>query len=138
MSFRKVGAVILLVNNMDNSIRFYRDTLELKIKNQSPDWVEFQNEGQSAVLALHPARIKKKGSSNMLVGFNVSNLESVCKKLEDKHVKFYKKITQESFGKHAIIEDPEGHLISIAEIPPKDELGQIPYYHGFAPVEGLM
>ena len=136
--FKRLGAAILLVEDLEKSIVFYRDILELKIKNQSPDWVEFQNEPQGAVLALHPARIKQKGFSNILVGFNVSNLESVCKKLEEKGVKFHKRITEESFGKHAIIEDPEGHLISIAEIPPKDELGQIPYYHGFAPVEGLM
>ena len=136
--FKRLGAAILLVEDLEKSIDFYRDILELKIKNQSPDWVEFQNEAQGAVLALHPTRIKQKGFSNMLVGFNVSNLQSVCKKLEEKGVKFHKRITEESFGKHAIIEDPEGHLISIVEIPPKDELGQIPYYHGFAPVEGLM
>ena len=136
--FKRLGAAILLVEDLEKSIDFYRDILELKIKNQSPDWVEFQNEAQGAVLALHPARIKQKGFSNMLVGFNVSDLQSVCKKLEEKGVKFHKRITEESFGKHAIIEDPEGHLISIVEIPPKDELGQIPYYHGFAPVEGLM
>ena len=135
--FKRLGAAIILVEDLEKSIVFYRDILELKIKNQSPDWVEFQNEVQGAVLALHPARIKQKGFSNILVGFNVSNLESVCKKLEEKGVKFHKRITEESFGKHAIIEDPEGHLISIVEIPPKDELGQVPYYHGFAPVEGL-
>jgi catechol-2,3-dioxygenase len=77
--FKRLGAAILLVEDLQKCMSFYRDTLELKIKNQSPDWVEFQNESQSAVLALHPVRIKKKGSSNMLVGFNVSNLESVCK-----------------------------------------------------------
>lgn len=135
--FKRLGAAILLVEDLEKSINFYRDILELKIKNQSSDWVEFQNEARGAVLALHPARIKQKGFSNMLVGFNVNNLESVCKKLEGKGVKFHKRITEESFGKHAIIEDPEGHLISVVEIPPKDELGQIPYYHGFAPVEGL-
>ena len=73
----------------------------------------------------------------MLIGFIVNDIENVCKQLEEKSVRFYKKLTVESFGKHAIIEDPDGHLISIAEIPAKDELGQIPYYHGFAPVEGL-
>ena len=39
--------------------------------------------------------------------------------------------------KACIIENPDGHLISIAEIPAKDQLKQIPYYHGFVPVEGL-
>jgi lactoylglutathione lyase len=135
--FKRVGAAILLIENMEKSVTFYRDILGMKIKDESPDWVEFVNESGRAVLALHPKRTKSSGSPNMLVGFNVNDIENVCKQLEEKSVKFYKTLTEESFGKHAIIEDPDGHLISIAEIPAKDELGQIPYYHGFAPVEGL-
>ncbi len=135
--FKRVGAVILLIDNMEKSVTFYRDILGMKIKQEFPDWVEFVNEGGSAVLALHPKRTKYSGSPNMLVGFKVNDIENVCKELGKKDVKFYKKLTDESFGKHAIIEDPDGHLISIAEIPAKDELKQIPYYHGFAPAEGL-
>jgi len=136
--FKRVGAAILLIENMEKSVTFYRNILGMKIKHESPDWVEFVNESGRAVLALHPKRTKSSGGSpNMLVGFNVNDIENVCKQLEEKSVKFYKKLTEESFGKHAIIEDPDGHLISIADIPPKEELGQIPYYHGFAPVEGL-
>ena len=70
----------------------------------------------------------------MLVGFNISDIESVCSDLKKKKVKFYKKLTEEHFGKHAIIQDPDGHLISLAEIAPHDEFMQSPYYHGFAPV----
>ena len=40
--------------------------------------------------------------------------------LENKKVKFYKKQTEEVFGKHAIIEDPDGHLISLVELSSKD------------------
>ena len=72
-------------------------------------------------------------SGNILIGFNVSDLESVCNDLKKKNVKFYKDLKNESFGKHAIIEDPEGNLISLAEMAPKEEFMQIPYYHGFAP-----
>ncbi len=135
--FKRVGAAILLVENMEKSVAFYRDTLGMKIKQELPDWTEFVIESQSAVLALHSMRRKSTGFPNMLVGFNVNDIEYVCKELERKNVKFYKKLTNEPFGKHAIIEDPDGHLISIAEIPAKDELRQIPYYQGFAPVEGL-
>ena len=46
----------------------------------------------------------------MLIGFNVSELETVCRNLEKKKVKFHKKMTNEVFGKHAIIEDPDGHF----------------------------
>jgi lactoylglutathione lyase len=54
-----------------------------------------------------------------LVGFMVSNLETVAKKLKDKKVEFFKEPKEESFGKHAILADPDGHLISIAEISSK-------------------
>ncbi|MGB6531077.1 MAG: VOC family protein [Candidatus Nitrosopolaris sp.] len=67
------------------------------------------------------------------MGFNVNDLETVCSEFEKKNVKFHKKMTNEVFEKHAIIEDPDGHLISLAEMVPKEEFKQIPYYHGFVP-----
>ena len=48
-----------------------------------------------------------------------SDFESTAKILKDKDVKFFKELKNESFGKHAIIEDPDGYLISIAEIKSK-------------------
>ena len=118
MTFNKIGAIILLVSDMDKSIKFYRDVLELPVKNTSPEWVEFFSSG--TVLALHPSKSKTRTkNSGLLVGFMVSNLESVAKKLKEKNVEFFKEPKEESFGKHAIIIDPDGHLISIAEISSK-------------------
>jgi lactoylglutathione lyase len=118
MSFKRLGAVILLVSDMDKSIKFYRDVLELPIKNTSSEWVEFFSSG--TVLALHPSKSKNRTkNSGVLVGFMVSDLEPVATKLKDKKVEFFKEPKEESFGKHAIIADPDGHLISIAEISSK-------------------
>lgn len=120
MKFRKVGAVILLVSNMEKSIKFYSETLELSIKTRSNDWTEFFN--NDTVLALHPAPKKKsvpKRGSGTLVGFEVTDLDSTVKSLREKRVKFFKKPKEEPFGKHAIVQDPDGHLISIAEINEK-------------------
>ena len=124
MTFRKVGAVILLVSNMDKSIKFYSDTLELPVKSRSKDWTEFFN--NDTVLALHPAPEKKKmlkTGSGTLVGFEVTDLGSTVKKLKEKRVKFFKRPKEEPFGKHAIIQDPDGHLISIAELKEKSSEG---------------
>ena len=125
VSFRKVGAVILLVSNMEKSIKFYNEILELPIKTKSKDWTEFFN--KDTVLALHPAPKKKKNilkvGSGTLVGFEVSDLNSIIEKLKQKRVKFFKKPKEEPFGKHAIIQDPDGHLISIAEIKEKSSGG---------------
>ncbi len=118
--FGKVGAVILLVSNMEKSTKFYSDILELPVKTRSKDWTEFFSNG--TVLALHPAPKKKKTlktGSGTLVGFEVTDLDLTVKKLKKKRVKFYKKPKEEPFGKHAIVQDPDGHLISIAEISEK-------------------
>ena len=129
--FDRIGAVILLVSDMKRSVKFYRDTLGMEMKEKSKDWTEFSTRG--TVLALHPSRRKRFSKSNsMLVGFSVSDFDDVCNGLKKKKVKFYKKPKEEPFGKHAIIQDPDGHLISIVQMPQED-LSQIPYYHGFAP-----
>jgi lactoylglutathione lyase len=109
MTFGKIGAVILLVSDMENSARFYRDVLNLPIKSRSKDWTEFFN--RETVLALHPARKARQTSSqgNVLVGFMVGDLEAQVQVLEKKNVKFFKRLKEEPFGKHAIIEDPDGH-----------------------------
>jgi lactoylglutathione lyase len=130
--FNRIGAVILLVSDMKRSTRFYRDVLGMELKEQSKDWTEFSKRG--TVLALHPSKKKRiKRNNSMLVGFSVSDFDDVVNGLKKKKVKFYKKPREESFGKHAIIQDPDGHLISIVQMP-QEELSQIPYYHGFAPI----
>lgn len=130
--FNRIGAVILLVSDMKRSTRFYRDVLGMELKEQSKDWTEFSKRG--TVLALHPSKKKRiKRNNSMLVGFSVSDFDDVVNGLKKKKVKFYKKPREESFGKHAIIQDPDRHLISIVQMP-QEELSQIPYYHGFAPI----
>jgi lactoylglutathione lyase len=123
LAFRKIGAVILLVSNMEKSVEFYSDTLELPIKARSKDWTEFFN--NDTVLALHPARkrSKVKTGSGILVGFEVSDLGLTMKKLKERKVKFFKKPKEEPFGKHAIVQDPDGHLISIAQLKEKSREG---------------
>jgi predicted enzyme related to lactoylglutathione lyase len=134
--FNRIGAIILLVSDMKKSMGFYNDILGMELKQVTEDWVEFSKQG--TVIALHPRKkkrkLKKSRNNSILIGFNVSDLESVCRDLGKKKVKFYKRLTDETFGRHAIIEDPDGHLISLAEMTPKEEFMQSPYYHGFAPI----
>jgi hypothetical protein len=57
---------------------------------------------------------------NILVGFMINDLDNLAADLRTKNVKFFKEPQQEPFGKHTIITDPDGHLISIAEITSKE------------------
>jgi len=116
MSFRKLGAVILLVSDMNKSVQFYRETLNLPLKKESDEWTEFFN--KETVLALHPARHKEnlKSGQHILLGFSASDFDDTINKLKEKSVVFFKNPKEEGFGKHAIIEDPDGHLISIVKL----------------------
>lgn len=121
--FGRIGSVILLVDDLERSAQFYKDTIGLKLKVKTTDWIEFFEKGTT--LALHPRRRRRKdvdddddrdGHPNVLVGFMVADLDQVIKDLRAKDVRFFKEPTTEPFGKHAIILDPDDHLISIAEI----------------------
>lgn len=117
--FGKIGSVILLVDDMERSYDFYSKKLGLRTKVKSRDWIEFFNSGTS--LALHPRKRKSSKespnmSSDILVGFMVSDLDTLVQDLKAKNIKFFKEPKQEPFGKHTIIVDPDDHLISIAEI----------------------
>lgn len=140
--FAKINAIILLVADASKLVTFYRDVIGMEVRQESEEWVEMNTKEGSTVLVLYVPRDRERlsnirqdsyGSRNVLMGFNVSDLNSVCEELDRKGIKFHKKPTDESFGRHAIIEDPEGNLISIAEMKLKDEYKQISYYHGFAP-----
>ena len=120
MLFTKIGAVIVLVSDMERSVKFYKETLELPLKTHSDDWTEFFH--KDTTIALHPMKKKAKapredgGERSVLIGFMVSNLDDLVAILKKRGVTFFKAPREEPFGKHTIVEDPDGHLISIAEI----------------------
>ena len=124
MSFKKLGAVILLVSNMNTSIQFYKDVLNIPLKYRSDDWTEFFN--KETVLALHPAKHKEKlkTGQHVLIGFSASDFDNTIKTLKEKRVTFFKNPKEEVFGKHAIIEDPDGHLISIVKLKENPQEGE--------------
>lgn len=116
MSFRKLGAVILLVSDMRRSIQFYKETLNLPIKKESEEWTEFFN--KETVLALHPTKHKGnfRTGQHILIGFTAIDFDQTINSLKEKGIVFFKDAKDEGFGKHAIIEDPDGHLISIVKL----------------------
>ena len=62
--FSKIGSIILLVDDMERSTQFYKDTLGLKLKVKTTDWIEFFEKGTT--LALHPK--KRKGVMKKVIG----------------------------------------------------------------------
>ena len=81
----KLTHAIKFVADMDAAVRFYRDTVGLTLKYESPYWSEFST-GETT-LALHPTSDKNPAGS-VNVGFGVPDLATFHTALTAKSVVF--------------------------------------------------
>ena len=114
-----MGYVILFVSNMKESINFYKNILQLPVKSESENWTEFLH--SETMLALHPSTEEHKITDKnpkigVSIGFVVNNLDHLCDELKSKRVKFLEEPKDEEFGRHAAILDPDGYVISLAQL----------------------
>ena len=103
--------VIKFVADMDRAVRFYRDTLGLPLKFQSPEWSEFAT--GSTTLALHPASSKNPAGSVQL-GFHVPDLDAFYAEMIAQGQTVAEPPTAEGSGTVARFRDPDGAEFSIS------------------------
>ena len=122
--FRQVDYLIVMVSDVARSVCFYRDTLGLSLKFESPDWSEFQT--GTTTLALHGGGKRRSGSQEpsegmsagtCSIGFNADNLDSAYEGLKSKGVVFAMPPTsrKDEGIRLSVCFDPDGLPISIAE-----------------------
>src|SRR5438093_13395458 len=91
--FHQIDYVMIIVSDMNRSIRFYKDVLGIPLKFESPDWTEFLT--GTTTLALHGGGVAgasgerpEKAAGSCSIGFNVPNLDQTYEELESKGVVF--------------------------------------------------
>jgi lactoylglutathione lyase len=112
---------MVMVSDMDRSVRFYRDTLGLKLRFQSPDWTEFDI--NSSTLALHsggvpaPPPDKERYAGRASIGFNVEKVDKVFEELKSKGVRVVMPPTQRPGEgiRLAVVLDPDGLPLSFSQ-----------------------
>ena len=115
---RRVGTVIAFVSDLAKAKAFYRDTLGLKVRVDSPGWVEFETEG--ATLALHPGVPPRPpgripDGPSLSVGFNVESVKKAHATLVSKGVDFERSPTPIAPGVWvANFRDPDGNELAIS------------------------
>ena len=136
MNIKKVGNVILAVQDLDKSLHFYHEIIGLPIKNQRRSWIDLGTGG--ALLSLHPASLTAEhiGSSienGITIGFLVGDVDSAIAELKEKGIRIYRDVVKRDAGKNAIIMDPDDYLISLFEPDFTDKDQQTGGYQGFTP-----
>ena|SRR5690242_1989359 len=108
----KLTYVIEFVANMERAVKFYRDTLGLPLKFESPEWSEFST-GETT-LALHPAS-DKNPAGKVELGFNVPDIRQFHTEMTEKGVQFPMSPTKQNFGGVlAQFVDSEGAHVSVS------------------------
>jgi len=111
---------MVMVSEMDRSVRFYRDALGLKLRFQSPDWTEF--DVGSTTLALHGGGVasspeKERYAGRASIGFNVENVDKVFEELKSKGVRVAMPPTERAGEgiRLAVMLDPDGLPLSFSQ-----------------------
>ena len=123
--FQKLDYTMVIVSDMKRSVQFYRDTLGIPLKFESPDWTEFQT--GTTTFALHgggvPRQYQDTGDQSKTagacsIGFNVDNVDKTYEELKAKGVVFVMPPAQrEGEGiRLAVGLDPDGLPISFAQM----------------------
>jgi lactoylglutathione lyase len=121
---KQIDYTMVIVSDMTRSVGFYRDTLGIPLKFESPDWTEFATEGTT--LALHsggsPREYQDTGDQSKTagtcsLGFNVNDLDSTYEDLKAKGMSFVMPPTtrDEQGIRLAVGLDPDGLPISFAQ-----------------------
>ena len=136
MNIKKVGNVILAVQDLDKSIQFYNEIIGLPIKDQRKTWVDLGTSG--ALLSLHPASSTAEHAGDSIdngisIGFLVGDLKSAIEELKTKGVTVHRDIIEKDVGKNAVILDPDQYMISLFEPNFEDKDQQTSGYVGFTP-----
>jgi lactoylglutathione lyase len=120
--FTQLDYTMIMVSDMQRSVEFYRDTLGIPLKFQSPGWSEFQT--GTTTLALHGGAVKEeqcgdrsKVAGTCSIGFNVKDIDKTYAELTARGAHFVMPPThQQAEGiKLAVCVDPDGFPISFAQ-----------------------
>ncbi len=116
-----ISYVMVFVGDMKRSVAFYRDSLGLRLRFESPEWTEFATEG--ATLALHSSggpgtdlsRSTEERAGSCRPGFRVPDLDAFHVKMVSTQVRCVQE-PKEVFGARvAQYKDPDGLVFSVGE-----------------------
>jgi len=119
----RVNYAIVFVSDMRRSVSFYRDTIGLPLKFESPHWTEFASDG--ATLALHlaesgppPSADDEPRAGSCRPGLSVPSLGDFHQRMVERNVRCLQE-PKDVFGSRvAQYTDPDGLTISVAESRP--------------------
>ncbi|MBX2911920.1 MAG: VOC family protein [Cyclobacteriaceae bacterium] len=106
------GNVTVMVANMDRAIKFYTETLGLKLANRYGDhWADIEAPG--IAIGLYPTASHANKGDNLQIGLKVPDLDKAISMLERKGLHF--NIHNDGQVRLAFFTDPDGNTLYLAQ-----------------------
>ena len=110
----KFSVATLVCADLRRSRDFYRDVLGLRVKtDKTPHWVDFDLGGEAALVLHARSELVAVRPGSLQLGFTVENVDKFVADCESLHVPVFQDPYDESFGRVAIVGDPDGYPIQI-------------------------
>ena len=111
----------LFVENLEASVKFYRDMPELPLLGQGEGWAHF-DAGNGSLFELFSGgkashQTKASGQQSLVLGIRVDNLEEAMAKLKQRGIQFIGEVGEFEGTRWIPFADPEGNQLEIKEIP---------------------
>ncbi len=118
--FKKMYALCLLVDDLDKSLNFYRDTLGFEVNSTDDGYVDFKLgdtlfaifQKDKATAMFSKEHIGTGGGC--VIAFPVADIEKTCSELTQKGIKIFEGPKTMSWGQTvAYFKDPDGNILEI-------------------------
>jgi catechol 2,3-dioxygenase-like lactoylglutathione lyase family enzyme len=114
------GNVTICVTEMERAVRFYTETLGLKLAYRFGDHWASVELGRGLTIGLHPTRESAPAAARKggpAIGLELSGrIEDAMRILGERGVQFHGVADEGKAGKFAHFEDPDGNLLYLAEL----------------------
>ncbi|WP_100011308.1 VOC family protein [Lentibacillus sediminis] len=118
MQFREFG-LILFVEHYEECIAFYRDILQLEVRNEKETLVKFQLPNGYLMVEQGGAESKQEKTREQnptVLRFDVESLIPIVNQLEKRGVQFSERTLKFDWGTIAVFNDPDENRIELGEI----------------------
>jgi predicted enzyme related to lactoylglutathione lyase len=116
---KRVDTIILLVNSIEESVRFYKEKIGLSLRFKSPGWAEFVIGDVHLALHRRDAGSAKGHISQAVVGVSVNlevdDIEETLLRLAAHGIDSPGRIEEYDFGRYFFIVDPDGYVIGFRQ-----------------------
>lgn len=107
---------MVLVQDIERALRFYRDVLGFTVQDEQEDWVVFQ-EGVGLQMSPEPLPEVNVNINAVMVTLIVDDVQGAYAALTQKGVAFFVPPTESSGAVFATFRDTENNLLQLMQLP---------------------